>query len=151
MNGGRVEQVGPPEDIYDRPCSRFAAEFIGEASLLPGKVVRAAADGVLVDVGGGLTIAARPVAGTPGAGEDTILMTRPERIELLEDGAAGDARLTIAERIFQGEKILFELATPEGGRFRCAVPSTERYRAMQAGLQVAVRFRECRAIPAGQA
>jgi sn-glycerol 3-phosphate transport system ATP-binding protein len=49
MNAGRIEQVGPPTEVYRRPASLFVASFIGSPAmnLLPGKVI---ADGVL-DVG----------------------------------------------------------------------------------------------------
>jgi ABC-type Fe3+/spermidine/putrescine transport system ATPase subunit len=35
MNEGRIVQVGPPREVYERPASRFVAEFIGEANLFP--------------------------------------------------------------------------------------------------------------------
>ena len=38
MNGGRIEQIGTPEDIYNRPHSRFVADFVGSANLIEGKV-----------------------------------------------------------------------------------------------------------------
>ena len=38
MNEGLIAQVGSPEDIYDRPCDRFVASFIGESNFLPGVV-----------------------------------------------------------------------------------------------------------------
>ena len=38
MNGGRIEQIGTPEDIYNRPHSRFVADFVGSANLIAGKV-----------------------------------------------------------------------------------------------------------------
>src|SRR5262245_39103231 len=42
LNRGRVEQVGPPEDLFRRPRSRFVAEFIGRTNLIDGKAVDAA-------------------------------------------------------------------------------------------------------------
>ena len=39
MNGGRIEQLGTPEDLYDRPATRFVAGFIGTTNLLSGTVV----------------------------------------------------------------------------------------------------------------
>ena len=42
MRDGRVEQVGTPEEIYERPRSRWVAEFLGEADVLPGHRQRAA-------------------------------------------------------------------------------------------------------------
>ena len=38
MNGGRIEQIGTPEDIYNRPRTRFAADFVGSANLIAGEV-----------------------------------------------------------------------------------------------------------------
>src|SRR5208282_2363890 len=41
MNGGRIEQLGPPEEIYGRPRSEFVARFIGAANILKGKALDA--------------------------------------------------------------------------------------------------------------
>ena len=40
MNAGKVEQIGAPSDIYDRPSTRFVADFIGDTNLFRGEVVR---------------------------------------------------------------------------------------------------------------
>ena len=147
MNAGRIEQAGPPEEIYDKPRSRFVAEFIGEASLVPGVVAQANGNNVVVDIGGGLKILAEAVGPMGPEGSPALLIARPERIELLDDASPADVRLTIAERVFQGEKVFFSLQAPDGQRLHCSVPSTEPNRAMRPGLEVGVRFRECRAIP----
>lgn len=44
MNSGRIEQIGSPRDLYERPASRFVAGFIGDANFLPAKVLSAAQD-----------------------------------------------------------------------------------------------------------
>ena len=36
MNGGKIQQIGRPEDIYNTPTNRFVASFIGEANIIPG-------------------------------------------------------------------------------------------------------------------
>ena len=41
FNNGRVEQIGTPEDLYERPATRFVASFIGETNFFPGRVVTA--------------------------------------------------------------------------------------------------------------
>jgi ABC-type Fe3+/spermidine/putrescine transport system ATPase subunit len=150
MNSGNIEQVGSPEDLYDRPQTRFAAEFIGEASLIEGRVLEQNGEEVLIDVGHGLTVPARAVRAGLSRGGKAILMTRPERVRLMPNGDAAGARMTIAKRVFQGERILFELATPGGQHFQCSVPSTEMYRAMIPGQQVIAQLDECRAIPVTQ-
>ena len=48
MNGGKIEQIGSPEDIYNRPCSRFVADFVGSANMIEGRVTSVNADGSMV-------------------------------------------------------------------------------------------------------
>lgn len=150
MHGGKVEQIGTPEDLYDRPQTRFAAEFIGEASLIEGDVVEVAGDDVLVDVGHGLRIPARAMHQNMALGTSAVLMTRPERVELIAAGDPSAVPMAIAKRVFQGERILFELSAPGGHLFQCSVPSMEKFRQMQPGDRVGARFQECRAIPASR-
>jgi spermidine/putrescine ABC transporter ATP-binding subunit len=83
MNHGRVEQVGPPTQIYERPVSTFIARFLGEANLLSGEL-REVCDGVAtIALPGGVTL--RAVAPKPlAAGTPVSLFVRPERIALAE-------------------------------------------------------------------
>lgn len=53
MKDGEMVQSGTPRDLYDRPASRFAAEFVGNANILDGEIVRASGDGALVRLPGG--------------------------------------------------------------------------------------------------
>jgi iron(III) transport system ATP-binding protein len=79
MNQGRIEQIGTPTDLYRRPASRFVADFIGEANLLP-----AAVDHGMVSVAG-----YRFAYAQPGVAEGAAtLMARPEAIHV-ETGADG--------------------------------------------------------------
>src|SRR6202011_2895674 len=55
MNAGKVEQIGTPSDIYDRPGTRFVADFIGDTNLFRGEVIRDADKSVL-QVDGTLSI-----------------------------------------------------------------------------------------------
>jgi len=77
MNNGRLEQVGTPEEIYARPCSRFVADFVGESNFFE---IERRADGVAVAAGGS------PVP-CPAKREETAwskatLMVRPEAIRI---------------------------------------------------------------------
>ena len=58
MNGGRVEHLGTPEEIYLRPATRFVAGFIGQASFLPCRVESASADAARVALPGGVAATA---------------------------------------------------------------------------------------------
>src|SRR4029077_708212 len=57
MNGGRIEQIGTPEEIYNRPCSRFVADFVGSANLIEGTVRGSGPNGTLLfETKGGVRI-----------------------------------------------------------------------------------------------
>ncbi len=147
MNGGHIEQIGSPETLYDSPQTRFAASFIGEASLTPCRIVEAAGEDVLVDVGADIKVRAKAVRDIAGPGSRALLMTHPERVSLTEPDAKGAVPTTISKRVFQGERILFDLTTDGGHVFQCSVPSVEKHRAMQPGLKVGALLQECRIIP----
>ncbi|MDR7455610.1 MAG: ABC transporter ATP-binding protein [Armatimonadota bacterium] len=87
MNQGRIEQIGTPTDLYRRPASRFVADFIGEANLLPATVE----DG-MVRVGDYRFAYRQP--GIP-AGAAT-LMARPEAIRVATDGEGLAGRIRTA-------------------------------------------------------
>jgi spermidine/putrescine ABC transporter ATP-binding subunit len=147
MNAGRIEQIGTPEDLYDCPRTRFAAEFIGDASLLEGTVVSVDGAEVLVEVGD-LRLQALAAGPRLTLGQRAILMTRPERVELAPKANGEAMTMTVAKRVFQGDRILFELTTRNGQTVQCSTPSVEIYRGIMAGGEVGARFSECRAFPA---
>ncbi|MGD9508475.1 MAG: ABC transporter ATP-binding protein [Geminicoccaceae bacterium] len=93
MRSGRVEQVGSPRELYERPNSHFVATFLGEATLLPIATVLARdADTVTVRTDAGLEIR---LAGSGASGTGASLCLRPESIALsteppeLENGFPG--------------------------------------------------------------
>ena len=53
MHAGRVEQLGTPEELYERPATRFVADFIGTTNLLSGSVESADAGTAIVRLDGG--------------------------------------------------------------------------------------------------
>ena len=100
FNRGRLEQIGPVEELYERPRTRFVAEFIGETNMIAGKGRRRADAGysVLETADGPICAGARKrrsAAGSPAA-----LSIRPERIRLeaADAQAAGVNRLTGTDR-----------------------------------------------------
>jgi multiple sugar transport system ATP-binding protein len=84
MQGGRIEQVGAPLELYDRPANAFVAAFIGSPSmnLLEGRI-----SGGRVDVdGGSLPL---PVGAAADEGRDVIYGIRPEHLSLSDQGLTG--------------------------------------------------------------
>jgi putative spermidine/putrescine transport system ATP-binding protein len=78
MNNARVEQIGTPADVYRRPVSRFAADFVGESNLLPA---RGNGSEVITVAGCALRTAAAVADG------DHLVLIRPERLRLSRGGA----------------------------------------------------------------
>jgi ABC-type Fe3+/spermidine/putrescine transport system ATPase subunit len=95
MNRGRIAQLGSAEDLYERPASRFVAEFIGESNLLEGRVESADGGPVFVH-GAGVRLRVPPGPATR-PGEPYALMVRPEKITL--GAAGGDATEGLAGTI----------------------------------------------------
>jgi len=138
LNHGRIEQVGTPEELYDSPATRFAAEFIGETNLIEGVVVGVNGTRVSVDVPvGGRYDALAHDAGLR-VGDGVYLMVRPERIDVGIERPAGAAALpaTVTKRVFAGDLLTFELRTEQGLALRCSKPSLPRYRALVPGARV---------------
>jgi putative spermidine/putrescine transport system ATP-binding protein len=80
MRGGRIEQVGTPLDIYQRPASAFVADFIGACNLLPARVTGVEAGLASCEIRPGAV--ARVESGALSTGDEVTLAIRPERLAL---------------------------------------------------------------------
>ena len=92
MNGGRVEQLGAPADLYENPSTTFVANFLGTSNLIEGEIVVRAATDVVVAAGGGKLAPARRAMSRPRrrSGGSVLVGVRPEKISLTHtDDAAG--------------------------------------------------------------
>jgi ABC-type Fe3+/spermidine/putrescine transport system ATPase subunit len=97
MRAGRIEQIGAPREIYHHPATRFAAEFIGSANILAGRMM---ADG-RIDIEG-MKLGAMPGHSRPGDAVNAVV--RPEHIAMERGGADGPNRLAgrVTSAIFLG-------------------------------------------------
>jgi spermidine/putrescine ABC transporter ATP-binding subunit len=82
LSGGRVMQIGKPTDIYERPTSKFVADFIGEANFFEGKVISCTASEVRVSVGPLVLHAALTGEKVPRIGHGASVSVRPEKIRM---------------------------------------------------------------------
>jgi iron(III) transport system ATP-binding protein len=107
LDMGVVAQVGPPREIYNRPRSRFVADFLGETNFIEAQVVRPGPDALLRTAAGELRSSACPA---DAAGRVTCSV-RPEAIRILPEGAGGPLRGEIVESTYLGEmsQLLIEL------------------------------------------
>ena len=137
MNGGVIQQVGTPQEIYDEPTNEFVAEFIGESNLLPGTISEfPSADAVRVRLSSGASIVAPTTAKLWRAGDAVKLLLRPEWIRVAgterhEPGNALVGRLN--NRVYQGSSIRFEVITDDGGVIVALAPSSQAVVADEGG------------------
>jgi putative spermidine/putrescine transport system ATP-binding protein len=124
MNEGRIEQVGPPADLYFRPRTVFAADFLGESNLLDATVAGVEGDVAVLQAGAGATFRA-PAVPALRAGAAVKLMVRPERLALLAPGedAANVLDGTLREVILVGGVTKCYVTLPDG-RAVCATRLT---------------------------
>ncbi len=97
MHAGRLEQLGSPRDIYERPATRFVADFIGGSTILRGRAVGAAllelARGVVLRVDCGAALR---------AGEEIEVAIRPERIRVTGEPGDNVVEARIVSVTYQG-------------------------------------------------
>jgi spermidine/putrescine transport system ATP-binding protein len=83
MNGGLIEQIGSPSEIYEHPQTPFVADFIGDTNLFQGEVSHADASTLKVVTSRGLHIYARPSQVWVGADTSPVVVSvRPEKIQV---------------------------------------------------------------------
>ncbi|RYB01474.1 ABC transporter ATP-binding protein [Lichenibacterium ramalinae] len=112
MNHAAVEQVGTPQDIYARPRTAFAADFIGLSNIFRGRVTRASDGSAMLDTPQGLLC----MDGLEGPASGTAaLVVRPEQIAIGGDGQNSVAG-TVAEMIYAGSETRMIVALRAGER-----------------------------------
>jgi sulfate transport system ATP-binding protein len=137
MNGGRIEQVGTPDEVYHEPATRFVTEFMGEVNVFRARVERGAAW-----VGNALFDAPGELADGAGA----AVYVRPHLLEVDRQPWPGEAIRAWVERVrAAGPTAKVELVTDAGERVQAEL-SQERHRALrlQPGEAVFVRPRDKR-------
>lgn len=121
MRGGRLEQLGTPEEIYTHPASRFVAEFVTQANFLPAR-----RQGYLWETEVG-SFDAKPVDVEPDSISDIQtpvfdageLMLREENLILKPDD---EAKTVIRDRHFLGREYRYCLETPSGKKLHARTP-----------------------------
>jgi len=107
MNDGQIEQLGTPEDIYERPANTFVADFIGASNLIYGTI---AADGRIESADGVLPL---PDGCAAQAGQQAALVVRPEKL-LLCNGEDGVLSGRVEESIYAGAETRLLVRLPSG-------------------------------------
>ena len=112
MNAGRIQQIGSPRDIYERPQTQFVADFVGTTNFVDGTVrsVESQDQHYLIDTEIGVLRACSVEAVRPG--QSVILSIRPEDVRLSEKPLAEGQNVlqgVVDQKVFLGESLDWQL------------------------------------------
>jgi spermidine/putrescine transport system ATP-binding protein len=123
MSNGRIEQIGDPEEVYDRPATTFVAGFIGVSNLMPGTVRRSGRDGE-VELDSGVKVSTDVDGFNPG--ERCHAVVRPEKLFL---GRGGRDEPTVEgmveSSLYLGTSTQLIVRLPGDVRMTVLVPNTD--------------------------
>jgi spermidine/putrescine transport system ATP-binding protein len=131
MQGGRVEQLGTPREVYEHPETAFVADFMGVSNLM-----RAHASGFgRVDLGG---VELRAAAGRTQSSGVVRLAIRPERVRIEADGSRGENRVpaTIERFVYLGSTTQVFVVLGGGERLQVLVPNADEVEEYDVGSAV---------------
>jgi putrescine transport system ATP-binding protein len=120
MDQGRLAQVAPPAEIYERPNSRWVADFLGEVTMLEGRIAEA---GVIETAVGKL----RVPAGNAKPGETVWLALRPEKVRLHAERPGPELNAVsgaIAEVGYRGDMSIYKVRLADRSLMKVAVANT---------------------------
>ena len=127
MNDGRIVQVGTPDELYFRPQTIFAANFIGESNIFTAEVLETSASSVMLR--GPATCLLRATTDVPvSKGQVVTAMIRPERLRLRTTDHKATAenciQARIEEKVFLGEATKYHASVSPGHTFVCKTLTT---------------------------
>jgi putrescine transport system ATP-binding protein len=130
METGRIRQVATPDEIYESPTSRFAAEFIGSVNMIEGRIDEDKADYVtirspqlpnVIYVGHGIS---------GYEGQEVAFAVRPEKVQISKEEPAqphNKARGRIEDIAYFGSHSVFHVRLPTGYKFMANFANQERW------------------------
>jgi ABC-type sugar transport system ATPase subunit len=114
MRAGRIEQVGTPEDLYERPQNQFVADFIGASNSLEGEL-KTEGERLVFVAGEGLRLPVTPPPGRTTQGRVRLII-RPERIRWAEDESTEVTTAgVVVSSTYLGERVRY-LVRLQGGQ-----------------------------------
>ena len=152
FDDGRIQQIAPPDELYERPENSFVAQFIGENNTMEGVVKSIDGDQCVVTLDGGLEIDAMPV-NVSQLGDRTRVSIRPERVEFNKSRLHDDAhtiKAQVKEFIYMGDIFRFRLSVAGNDDFIVKTRNAPDAVRLEAGSEIEIGWlpSDCRALDA---
>ncbi|MFC3612211.1 ABC transporter ATP-binding protein [Lutimaribacter marinistellae] len=152
FNDGRIQQLDPPDVLYEEPKNSFVAQFIGENNTLEGTIKEVNGDIGLIQLDDGGLIDAKLInVSTPG--ERTRVSIRPERVEFNRDRLQPEAhtlKAEVLEFIYMGDIFRTRLRVAGNDEFIIKTRNAPDQVRLQPGQQIEIGWlpQDCRALDA---
>ena len=140
MNGGRIEQVGSPREVYEEPASAYVADFLGVSNLLDAEAVGGVPDGrCRLRVGDFELLASR---GQTSARGPVKVVMRPERVRIEAPGGTGENRLPgkVERVVYAGAISQLVVTLERGARIQCMLANDGVASSFDRGAPVSVHL-----------
>ena len=152
FDDGRIQQLAPPDKLYEEPENSFVAQFIGENNTLEGVVKEIKGGVAFVQLDGGGVIQAKPVNVTE-AGQRTRVSIRPERVEFDAGRMSDDAytlKAEVLEFIYMGDIFRTRLRVAGNDDFVVKTRNAPDQVRLKPGQQIEIGWlpEDCRALDA---
>jgi len=137
FHAGKIRQLAPPRDLYERPANVFVAGFIGESNHIPGQVVGLQGERCQVVLADGTTVSGRS-ADISAVGQHALISVRPERIRVGADANGCEVALSAicAGTIYHGDHVRLRLSHSVVGDIIAKVPNTNMHQVPENGSEV---------------
>ena len=152
FDDGRIQQLAPPDELYEKPQNSFVAQFIGENNTLEGVVTEMVGETCVVKLDSGDVIDAVPV-NVGSVGERTRVSIRPERVEVdksrLQPGAH-TLKAKVLEFIYMGDIFRTRLSVAGNDDFVIKTRNAPDQVRLEPGSEIEIGWmaRDCRALDA---
>src|SRR3954471_16510198 len=115
MNAGRIEQIGSPREIYERPINQFVADFIGSTNFVAGEVAGPDSESGFYRIQSELGVLKARAVEPLAAGEKVVVSVRPEDVHLSEARPDGENvwQGMVDQKVFLGESVDFQVMVGE--------------------------------------
>jgi putative spermidine/putrescine transport system ATP-binding protein len=150
FNDGKIQQIAPPDELYESPQNSFVAQFIGENNTLEGTVKEIKGGVALVELDNGDLIDAKPV-NVERPGDRTLISIRPERVEFNRErlrAGVHTLKAEVAEFIYMGDIFRTRLKVAGRDDFIIKTRNAPDQRRLQPGEEIEIGWlpEDCRAL-----
>jgi spermidine/putrescine ABC transporter ATP-binding subunit len=152
MNDGKIEQIGSPADLYDRPNTRFVADFLGDTNFISGKLVEVSGDQGTVQISDGWSFSGALSDPSLRPGASVVAGVRPEKIHVADanEKPTNTCAATVFEVVYSGDVTRYEVRGPGDVSLIVSAPNRSNVARHQEGQTITLAWdrAETRIFPA---